>query len=47
MELKEIRQLIKIVEGSNISEFQLEEEGMKLVISGGAVAPPFSGELKK
>ena len=32
MELKEIRQLIKIVEGSNISEFQLEEEGMKLVI---------------
>ncbi|HGY56998.1 MAG TPA: acetyl-CoA carboxylase biotin carboxyl carrier protein [Caldithrix abyssi] len=32
MELKEIRQLIKIVEGSDISEFQLEEEGMKLVI---------------
>ena len=32
MELKEIRQLIKIVEGSDISEFKLEEEGMKLVI---------------
>lgn len=32
MELKEIRQLIKIVEGSNISEFQLEEDGMKLSI---------------
>ncbi len=32
MELKEIRQLIKIVEGSNISEFQLEENGMKLII---------------
>ena len=32
MELKEIRQLIKIVEGSNISEFQLEEDGIKLII---------------
>ncbi|HID39731.1 MAG TPA: acetyl-CoA carboxylase biotin carboxyl carrier protein [Calditrichaeota bacterium] len=32
MELKEIRQLIKIVEGSNISEFQLEEDNIKLII---------------
>lgn len=33
MELKDIRQLIKIVEASNISEFKLEEEGTKLKIS--------------
>jgi acetyl-CoA carboxylase biotin carboxyl carrier protein len=33
MELKDIRQLIKMVESSNISEFELEEEGSKVRIS--------------
>ncbi len=33
MDLREIRQLIKIVESSNIHEFELEEEGTKLRIS--------------
>jgi acetyl-CoA carboxylase biotin carboxyl carrier protein len=33
MDLKEIRQLIKIVESSNINEFELEEEGTRLKIS--------------
>lgn len=33
MTLKEIRQLIKMVEDSNISEIEIEEEGRKLKIS--------------
>ena len=33
MDLKEIRQIIKIVENSNIHEFELEEEGTRLKIS--------------
>jgi acetyl-CoA carboxylase biotin carboxyl carrier protein len=33
MDLKEIRQLIKIVEGSDINEFELEEGGTRLKIS--------------
>ena len=33
MDLKGIRQLIKMVEGSNISEIEIEEEGKKLKIS--------------
>jgi biotin carboxyl carrier protein len=33
MDLKEIKQLIKIVENSGISEFELEEEGKKLKIT--------------
>lgn len=33
MDLKDIRQLIKIVEASNISQFELEEQGTKLKIS--------------
>jgi len=33
MDLKEIRQLIKVVESSDISEFELEEEGTRLKIS--------------
>ncbi len=38
MDLREIRQLIKIVESSNIHEFELEEEGTKLRISKAAPA---------
>jgi acetyl-CoA carboxylase biotin carboxyl carrier protein len=33
MDLKDIRQIIKMVESSNINEFELEEEGTKLKIS--------------
>ena len=33
MEIKEIRQLIKLVESAEISEFEIEEEGRKLRIS--------------
>ncbi len=33
MDLKEVRQLIKIVENSNISEIEIEEEGKKLRIT--------------
>ena len=33
MEIKEIRQLIKLVESANISEIEIEEEGRKLRIS--------------
>ena len=33
MDLKEIRQLIKIVESADISEFEIEEEGNKIKIS--------------
>lgn len=33
MDLKEIRQLIKMVETANISEFEIEEEGNKIKIS--------------
>ena len=33
MEIKEIRQLIKLVESADISEFEIEEEGRKLRIS--------------
>ena len=32
MDLKDIRQIIKIVESSNISEFELEEDGIKVKI---------------
>jgi acetyl-CoA carboxylase biotin carboxyl carrier protein len=33
MEIKEIRQLIKLVESADISEFEIEEEGRKVRIS--------------
>ncbi len=33
MDLKEVKQLIKIVENSNISEIEIEEEGKKLRIT--------------
>jgi len=33
MDLKEIRQLVKMVEGSNINEIEIEEDGKKLRIS--------------
>ncbi len=33
MDLREIRQLIKMVESANISEFEIEEEGNKIKIS--------------
>jgi acetyl-CoA carboxylase biotin carboxyl carrier protein len=33
MDLRQIRQLIKIVENSNITEFEMEEEGKKLKIT--------------
>jgi len=33
MEIKEIRQLIKLVENAEITEFEIEEEGRKLRIS--------------
>jgi acetyl-CoA carboxylase biotin carboxyl carrier protein len=33
MDIREIRQLIKIVESSSINEFEIEEEGTKLRIS--------------
>jgi acetyl-CoA carboxylase biotin carboxyl carrier protein len=32
MDLKDIRQIIKMVEASNISEFELEEDGIKVKI---------------
>lgn len=40
MDLKDIRQIIKIVESSNISEFELEEDGIKVKIKTGSVANP-------
>lgn len=45
MDLKDIRQIIKIVESSNISEFELEEGGTKVKIikhSGGVNTVPVS-----
>jgi len=44
MDLKDIRQIIKIVESSNISEFELDEGGTKVRIlkNSGAQAPPVS-----
>lgn len=38
MDLRKIRQLIKIVESSNINEFEIEEEDLKLRISKAAPA---------
>ena len=38
MDLKDIRQIIKIVESSNISEFELEEDGIKVKIKKNSVA---------
>jgi len=38
MDLRKIRQLIKIVESSNINEFEIEEEDLKLRISKSAPA---------
>jgi len=40
MDLKEIRQLIKIVENSKISEFEMEEEGKKLRITKNSESGP-------
>jgi acetyl-CoA carboxylase biotin carboxyl carrier protein len=40
MDLKEIRQLIKIVEKSGISEFEMEEEGKKLKITKNSDSNP-------
>ncbi len=40
MDLKEIRQLIKIVENSDISEFELEQEGKKLRITKNSESTP-------
>ena len=40
MDLKEIRQLIKIGENSKISEFEMEEEGTKLRITKNSETGP-------
>lgn len=40
MDLKEIRQLIKMVENSDISEFELEQEGKKLRITKNSESTP-------
>lgn len=38
MDLREIRQLIKMVDGSNISELEIEEDGRKLRIAKSAIS---------
>ena len=40
MDLKDIRQIIKIVESSNISEFELEEDGVKVKIKKNDITNP-------
>ena len=49
MDLREIRQLIKMVDGSNISELEIEEDGRKLRIAKSAIpdngAPRYSSEM--
>jgi len=44
MELKEIRQLVKLVESSDISEIEIEEEGKKLRIT--KTVPSKNGEIQ-
>ena len=43
MDLKEIRQLLKMVEGSDIHEIEIEEDGNKLKIT--KAASPTNGEV--
>ena len=43
MDLKEIRQLLKMVEGSDIHEIEIEEEGNKLRIT--KAAPSHNGDV--
>ena len=44
MELKEIRQLVKLVESSDITEIEIEEEGKKLRIT--KTVPSKNGEIQ-
>ena len=40
MDLKELKEILKILEEKEITEFELEEEGMKLRIRKGNPATP-------